>query len=65
MAQMYPCFECNGTGQVDGGTCPRCSGSGELRADWIKIGILGRDAIMDKLDEIETKIDILVEDLNP
>jgi len=69
-----PHERCGGTGQIDGQTCPACSGTGEipLVADAhdhteynIKYVVLKVDELETKIETIATQVQAIYDDLNP
>ena len=53
-----PCFECNGTGEIDGEFHYPCLGTGYRGGREIQIFLKElRDDVMDKCDDIKEKVD--------
>lgn len=57
------CFECGGTGEIGGEFHVLCLGTGKISTQALHEFL--KTQVLDRLVDLQTKIDVLYEDLNP
>jgi len=58
---VNPCFECGGTGEIEGETCVACLGTGYRGGSDLHLFLL---ALKSRIDDIEDKLDDILDKCN-